>query len=137
MSWFTEGTLAERYERAHLFFDAGDHIGAARILTGIVEEVPESTAALELLARACYHSAQLGRAEHSARVLVEREPDNAYAHLVLGRTLQRQGRRAQAERHLRLAAVMSDYVELDEPRGPRGTGAGDEGSPPPAARPGP
>ncbi len=116
MTWYTEGTLAERYERAHLFFEAGDHVGAARILSEVVAEAPESTAALELLARAYYHSAQLTRAESSARALIERAPDNAYAHLVLGRTLQRQGRHGQAEPHIRMAAVMSDYVDLPDPR---------------------
>lgn len=114
MSWFTTGTLAERYERAHLFFDAGDHAGAATILAGVTQEAPEHTAALELLARAYYHSAQLTRAEESARALVEREPDNAYAHLVLARSLERQHRRDEAMPHLRMAAVMSDYVELEE-----------------------
>ena len=32
--------------------------------------------------------------------------DDAYAHLLLGTTLRRQGRREAAEPHLRLAAVM-------------------------------
>ena len=113
MPWYTEGTLAERYDRATLFFEAGDHAGAARILADITEAAPEHTAALELLARAYYHSAQLGHAEERARELVERAPDNAYAHLVLGRTLERQSRHEEARPHLRMAAVMSDYVDLD------------------------
>lgn len=114
MTWFTEGSLADRYDRARLFFEAGDHAGAAKILDSITVEAPENTAALELLARAYYHSAQLTRAEERARELIDREPDNAYARLVLGRALQRQGRHVEAKPHLRMVAVMSDYLALDD-----------------------
>ena len=58
--------------------------------------------------------AQLGRAEEQLRELIARDPSDHYAHHVLGRTLERLGRPAQALRHLRLAAAMrsehSDYL---------------------------
>ncbi len=59
-----------------------------------------------LLARAYYHSAQLGRAEATARRLVESNPDDGYAHVLLGRTLERRGRRTEADRHRRLAEAL-------------------------------
>jgi tetratricopeptide (TPR) repeat protein len=54
-----------------------------------------------LLARAYYHSAQLNRAEEAARRLVEADPTDVYAVLLLARTLQRGGRHAEAGTWLR------------------------------------
>ena len=72
-----------------------------------------------LLARAYYHSAQLGRAETQLRVLVERDPVEHYARLMLGRTLQRQGRDDEAEPHLRLASALAGDFESCELLGER------------------
>lgn len=100
-------TLAEEYERGRLFFDSKDYIGAARILTGVVAEVPDNLAARLLLARAFFHSAQLGRAEGELRQILERDPTEEYAYLLLARTLQRQNRAQDAEPYLRLHAAMT------------------------------
>ena len=72
----------------------------------MVDEVPEQVAPRLLLARTYYHSAQLGRAEKQLRAVVERDPVEFYAHLMLGRTLERQGRHAEAGPWLRTAAAM-------------------------------
>ena len=76
------------------------------LLLEVVEEVPEHVAPRLLLARAYYHSAQLGRAEEQLRRVVERDPVEFYAQLMLGRTLERQGRPAEAAPWLRTAAAM-------------------------------
>ncbi|MER5942641.1 tetratricopeptide repeat protein [Streptomyces sp. NPDC001928] len=111
--YYDHGTPAERWERAQLFFDAKDYAGAARVLGKLVEEVPEQTGPRLLLARAYYHSAQLRRAETELRVIVERDPVEQYARLMLGRTLQRQGRDAEAEPHIRLASALTgDFEQL-------------------------
>ncbi|MEU3526835.1 tetratricopeptide repeat protein [Streptomyces sp. NPDC038707] len=102
-----EETTAERWERALLLFDAKDYTGAARLLTTVVEEVPEQTAPRLLLARAYYHSAQLRRAEEQLRRIIDRDPVEHYAHLMLGRTLERQGRPEEAAPWLRLAAAFA------------------------------
>ena len=107
MHYYDHGTPAERWERAGLFFDARDYTAAARVLSGLVEEVPEQTGPRLLLARAYYHSAQLRRAESELRVIVERDPVEHYAHLMLGRTLERQGRADEAAPWLRMAAAFS------------------------------
>ncbi|AZM58553.1 MULTISPECIES: tetratricopeptide repeat protein [unclassified Streptomyces] len=104
--YYDHGTPAERWERAGMFFDAKDYTAAARVLGALVEEVPEQTAPRLLLARAYYHSAQLRRAEAELRVIVERDPVEHYARLMLGRTLQRQGRDDEARPHLRIAAAL-------------------------------
>jgi hypothetical protein len=104
--YYDHGTPAERWERAGMFFDAKDYAAAARVLGGLVDEAPEQTGPRLLLARAYYHSAQLRRAEAELRVIVERDPVEHYARLMLGRTLQRQGRDDEAQPHLRIAAAL-------------------------------
>ncbi|WP_416970990.1 tetratricopeptide repeat protein [Streptomyces sp. 4F14] len=109
-----EETPGELWERAGLLFEAKDYIAAAKLLTTVVEEFPQQTAPRLLLARAYYHSAQLSRAEEQLRRVVERDPVEHYAHLMLGRTLERQGRQAEAEPWLRMAAAFSGEFPDDE-----------------------
>ncbi|MFG2479549.1 tetratricopeptide repeat protein [Streptomyces fagopyri] len=111
MEYYDQGTAAERWERARMFFDARDYAGAARVLGGLVEEVPEQVGPRLLLARSYYHSAQLRRAEAELRTLVELDPVEHYARLMLGRTLQRQGRQDEAESHLRIASALAGDFE--------------------------
>ena len=111
MTYYDHGTPAERWERAQMFFDAKDYAAAARVLGGLVEEVPEQTGPRLLLARAYYHSAQLKRAESELRIIVERDPVEHYARLMLGRTLQRQARHEEAESHLRIASALAGDFE--------------------------
>jgi hypothetical protein len=110
-TYYDHGTPAERWERARMFFEARDYAAAARVLDGLVEEVPEQTGPRLLLARSYYHSAQLRRAEAELRVLVERDPVEHYARLMLGRTLERQGRPEEAESHLRIASALAGDFE--------------------------
>lgn len=106
-AYYAHGTPAERWERARLFFEARDYTAAARVLVGLVEEVPEQTGPRLLLARAYYHSAQLRRAESELRTIVDRDPVEHYARLMLGRTLERQGRHEEAGPHLRIASALA------------------------------
>ncbi|WP_405968301.1 tetratricopeptide repeat protein [Streptomyces sp. NBC_00015] len=111
-AYYAHGTQAERWERARLFFAAKEYAAAARVLVGLVKEVPEQTGPRLLLARSYYHSAQLLRAETELRLIVERDPVEHYARLMLGRTLERQGRHAEAGPHLRLASALAgDFPE--------------------------
>ncbi|WP_425839433.1 tetratricopeptide repeat protein [Streptomyces fractus] len=105
--YYTHGTAAERWDRAQMFFDAKEYANAARILDGLVDEVPEQTGPRLLLARSYYHSAQLRRAETELRTIVERDPVEHYARLMLGRTLERQGRNDEAAPHLRMASALA------------------------------
>ena len=108
LNWMMDGprTPADRWDRATFLFDLGEHVAAARELESLTAEEPATTAVLLLLARAYYHSAQLGRAEQTARDLLAEAPSDGYAHLLLGRTLQRGSRHDEATPHLRLAAAM-------------------------------
>ena len=98
--------LLAEYQRAVLYFEMGDASGAARLLEPIVEAEPGNSSVRQLLARAYFQSAQLGRAEEQLRVMIERNPSDHYAHHVLGRTLERQNRPGDALRYLRIAAAM-------------------------------
>ncbi|MBA4086076.1 MAG: tetratricopeptide repeat protein [Kytococcus sp.] len=113
----------ERYERAKHAFDAARYTDAARELEdflidlaaaragGDADPIGHGTAELHLLlARAYFHSAQLGRAESACRQVLTEAPDDAYAHLLLGRTLQRAGRHDEARGPLRLAELLGDYA---------------------------
>ncbi|WP_439656792.1 tetratricopeptide repeat protein [Lentzea sp. HUAS TT2] len=106
-------TPAEKWERARLLFESRDYIKAAELLADVAGEVPFQTDLCLLLARAYYHSAQLGKAEAQLRVIVDRDPVEHYAHLLLGRTLERQGRPEEAAPWLRLAAALGgDLAEV-------------------------
>ncbi len=100
---------------ARSLFDHGDYAAAATALVALVDEARESemmhgtTELREMLARAYFGSAQLGRAEATLRDLVADEPTDGYAHLLLGRTLQRQSKHDEARQHLALAEVLGDY----------------------------
>jgi len=98
-------TVADKWERAQLLFETRDYAKAALLLAEVAEEVPFQTDLRLLLARAYYHSAQLGKAEAQLRVIVDRDPVEHYAHLLLGRTLERRGRPEEAAPWLRLAAA--------------------------------
>lgn len=105
--YLEHGTAAERWDRGRLFFDAKEYATAARVLHSVAAEAPELLAPRLLLARAYYHSAQLSRAECELRAILERWPVEDYAQLMLGRTLERQGRAGDAAPYLRIAAAMA------------------------------
>ncbi|MET9920287.1 tetratricopeptide repeat protein [Streptomyces sp. NPDC006435] len=111
-TYYEFGTAAERWDRAQMFFGAKEYMTAARILEGLVAEVPEQVAPRLLLARTYYHSARLGKAETELRAVLERDPVEHYARLMLGRTLERQGRSAEATGHLRMAAAFTGDLDL-------------------------
>ena len=106
------GTYAEHrdyfdFTLAETFVQTRDYSTAATILRRMGADEPSAPlAARMLLARALYSSAQLGRAEALLRSVVADRPDEAYAHLMLGRVLQRAGRAEEARAPLRLAAAM-------------------------------
>ena len=102
----TPDQLYDEFRRAELFLASGFPADAARALEAVAAAVPESTAVLELRARALFASAQLSRAEEALRSLVERRPDDAWARAALARTLQRRGRAHDAAGQRRVAEAL-------------------------------
>jgi len=94
------------FARAQAFFDAGRPADAVRLLDQVVEAAPDSSMALELRARALFASAQLGRAEHAVRDLLDRDPSDTWARVALARTLERLGRTDEAAGQWRIAEAL-------------------------------
>ncbi|TJZ51063.1 tetratricopeptide repeat protein [Streptomyces piniterrae] len=114
--------MPERTPETHVIdFRAAEHLleardprGAIRLLDSVIAAHPENTAARLLRARAFFLAAQLRPAELEFQIVLEREPDNAFAHFALGRTLERANRPEEALRHFRLAAALEprpDFIE--------------------------
>jgi Flp pilus assembly protein TadD len=98
--------LHSEFLRADLFLAMGQPIEAAKVLATVVEAEPGNQAALELLARAYFGSAQLVRAEEALVRLVELAPANGWARRALARTLERQSRSEEAAQHHRVADAL-------------------------------
>lgn len=101
----------ELLERGRRYREAGDPSTAARILSEVVDAAPDNRAVLTELALAHFQSAAPRPAEEVARRLVELDPSDSYARLLLGRALARQNRHAEAVPELRLAAAMTDDAD--------------------------
>jgi Flp pilus assembly protein TadD len=104
----------DRYRWAEDLFAHRDYRAAARVLEGLLAEAesrPDDVGhglaeARLLLARAYYHSAQLRRAEATTRELLTDHPTDAYAALLLARTLERGSRHDEARTAFRLAEAL-------------------------------
>ncbi len=98
----------ELLDRGRDYRESGDPSTAVRYLSEAAMAAPDNQAVLTELALAHFQSAALGPAEEVARRLVELDPSDPYARLLLGRSLARQSRHPEAVPHLRLAAAMTD-----------------------------
>lgn len=87
-------------------FDRKDYRLALVHCTDLLERHPGDRHVRELRARAYFHTASLGKAEADARALVEADPTDAYALLLLARALERQNRADEASGVRRRLAVM-------------------------------
>jgi predicted Zn-dependent protease len=103
---YLETDLHSEYLRADLFLAMGQPVEAARVLEPLVAAEPGNEAALELLARSYFGSAQLQRAEDALRRLVALAPANGWARRALARTLERQSRHDDAVAHHRVADAL-------------------------------
>ena len=108
-----EDTDHDRWLRAQALFEERAYREAAVLLNELLDAAAdvghELTDVRLLLARSLYHSAQLNGAIRVATELLEHDPNEPYAHLLVGRSLQRQGRRDEAQPHLRLAELLGGY----------------------------
>jgi cytochrome c-type biogenesis protein CcmH/NrfG len=98
--------MHSEFMRADLLLAMGQPTEAARILEAVVEAEPANEAALELLARAYFGSAQLAKAEGALVRLVTLAPANGWARRALARTLERQSRHDEAAPHHRVADAL-------------------------------
>ncbi|WP_433250941.1 DsbA family protein [Streptosporangium sp. CA-135522] len=99
--------------QAESLLDLRDPLGALETLEPLMAGHGDDPSVRLLAARAYFGSAQLGRARETLESLLERAPGDHYARFLLGRTLERSNRHAEALPHLRLAVAMSpepDYT---------------------------
>lgn len=79
-----------------------DPHAALQFLEPLLRDHPEHPDVMLVAARAYFKSAQLNKALVLSEKMVEANPADFYARLLLGRTLQRLGRADEARAHLRL-----------------------------------
>ncbi|WP_343954129.1 DsbA family protein [Nonomuraea longicatena] len=97
----------ERFRQSESLMEQRDPLGALTLLEPLWGEHGDDRNVVMLAARAYFASAQLGKARAALEGLVESDPSDSYARLLLGRTLHRQGLADEAAAHLRLAETMS------------------------------
>ncbi|RRO15492.1 tetratricopeptide repeat protein [Saccharopolyspora rhizosphaerae] len=112
----TEGTV-EAFRRAEELLAQRRPLEALRVLEPVVDVAQDKPSVQLLLGRAYFFTAQLNRAERAFRRVLEFDPSDHYARLVLGRTLQRQGRLTEARAQIRLAATMNPDPAYQEALG--------------------
>ncbi|MFC4087182.1 MULTISPECIES: tetratricopeptide repeat protein [Amycolatopsis] len=89
-------------------------LDALKALEPLLDDEPDKPSVQLLAGRAYFHSAQLRRAERAFTRVLELDPTDHYARFVLGRTLQRLGRLAEALAQLRMASAMNPVPEYLE-----------------------
>ncbi|NNG19905.1 tetratricopeptide repeat protein [Naumannella sp. ID2617S] len=95
------------YQWAVLDFAERNYRDAAARFAELLETEPGNRDAREYLARCHYHRAALGKAERELRVLLEQDPTDEYATLLLARNLERQNRAAEAAGVRRVLAALT------------------------------
>ncbi|RCW39975.1 tetratricopeptide repeat protein [Halopolyspora algeriensis] len=101
----TEGTV-EAFRKAESLVAQRRPLEALQILEPVLDIASDKPSVQLLAGRAYLFSAQFQRAELAFLRVIELDPSDHYARLVLGRTLQRQGRLSEAQTQVRLAATM-------------------------------
>ncbi|WP_051325780.1 tetratricopeptide repeat protein [Glycomyces tenuis] len=92
----------QRLRHAEALLRQRDPLGALRLIEPLLRDHPGHPDVVQLAARAYFKSAQLNKALVLAEAMVEVNPADFYARRLLGRTLERLGRRDEARAHLRL-----------------------------------
>lgn len=100
------GTPYDWYVRGTRLLESGNPQAAAQVLAHLVEVEPTSPTVLEAWARALFDAQRYDDAADAFEALVERVPDDDYAHFGLGMARWRQRRFTAAADHLAVAAVM-------------------------------
>lgn len=96
-----------RLRWAEALVGRNDPLGALVLLEPLLADFGDDPNIRRVAASAYFGSAQLGRAEAVLEAMLAEHPDDSYARVLLGKTLKRRGRGAEAETHLRMAAAMT------------------------------
>ncbi|WP_199033762.1 tetratricopeptide repeat protein [Glycomyces salinus] len=85
-----------------------DPLAALKFLEPLLRDHPEHPDVMLTAARAYFKSAQLNRALALSEKMVDSNPADFYARMLLGRTLQRLGRRDEAKGHLNMIEQLGE-----------------------------
>jgi Flp pilus assembly protein TadD len=115
------------FRRGTDLLEAGHHHQAVIPLSRARDLAPEQTSIREALGRALFRSRHYEQAAEEFQAVIDRAATNDFALFCLGRSLQMQGRHAEARQPLALAACLqpgrSDYrVYRDRARARAGGG---------------
>jgi Flp pilus assembly protein TadD len=113
----TTADNVEHFRRAEWLLASRQPLAALDALAPVLDAEPNAPSVLLLAGRAYFHSAQLNQAEQAFRRLLDVDPSDHYARFVLGRTLQRLGRLAEALTQLRMATAMDPRPEYQDALG--------------------
>ena len=112
----TDG-LFESFRRAEMLIARSRPLDALQALLPVLADRPNDASVHLLAGRAYLDSAQLRRAEEAFVRVLDLDPADHYARFALGKALQRQGRLAEAQAQLRMAAAMVPRPEYQEALG--------------------
>ena len=101
-----ETSLYDLYANGMSLLESGDFEQAAIPLAKAARLAPEKSSVREALGRAYFRTRRYPEAAREFAAVVERYPVNDYAQFCLGRALSLSGRRAEARRHLAIAACL-------------------------------
>lgn len=111
----SDSAVYDAYRRAEDLLGHGNPEAAAIILERLRAGDPDSASLLEAWARALFDARRFAEAAEAFGLLVERSPDNDYAHYGLGLCLWRLQRFPSSRDHLAMAMVMrpdrSEYAQ--------------------------
>ena len=98
--------VVDLFRRGSALLEAGDYSAAAVPLEQARTHEPDKSSIREALGRAYFHTGRFEAARGEFAAVVDRHPMNDFAIFCLGRACEKTGRRAEARRHLALAASM-------------------------------
>jgi predicted Zn-dependent protease len=107
----------ESFRRAEMLVSRSRPLDAIQALLPLLADHPDDVSVQLLAGRAYLNSAQLRRAEEAFVRVLDIDPADHYARFALGKALQRQGRLAEAQAQLRMAAAMDPRPEYQEALG--------------------
>lgn len=105
------------FRRAESLLSSRRPLEALNALRPVLEVEPDKPSVQLLAGRAYFHSAQLHHAEQAFTRVIELDPSDDYARFILGRTLQRLGRFAEAVGQLKMAFAMRPLPEYQDALG--------------------
>lgn len=107
----------ESFRRAEMLLADRRPLDALQALRPVLDSQPNDVSVHLLAGRAYLNSAQLRRAEDAFVRVLDLDPADHYARFALGKTLHRQGRLAEAQAQLKMAAAMDPRPEYQEALG--------------------